>query len=368
MQISLYNKLEDIPIDKEQWRKLLARNTTRSVFQSYAWTHNWWEQFGNNYTLFFLVAQNNDGQVSGLAPLMLDESRTLRFIADKNSDYLDFIIPDDRSEILSAFFKKIREQQHDWLMIELNNIRRCSDLLDHVKRICNSSNMYFWRNGTIDAPSLIIDGNEKHTERLLKKYSTRRAEKQFSRQGEISFTVFRSREQAAPYWKAFFTQHIDRCGSVNRGSSFIQPAFRRFARELFEQTLEEHTVHFSVLELNGKPIAFHYGFISENRLVWYKPCFDTKIKKGSPGLLLIKRLIEHCVDNKLQELDFTIGAEAFKDRFCSIRRRVDSARIYKSRTRYFTECILHMMWDAVKHTLRKLFPGTNQRKADSTRN
>jgi len=357
MHITLYNNLADVPVDQGQWDALLPRNTTRSVFQTYTWVHSWWEQFGDSFTLFFLVARNDAGAITGLAPLMIDDKSTLRFIADINSDYLDFIIPEHRFEILTGFFDKIVEHRNTWRVIELKNVRRCSDLLDLLRLACKQSHLYFWRYGSIDAPSLIIDGNEKCVRKLLDKYSIRRTEKRFARQGEIVYRVLETREQAAPYWDTFFAQHVDRCESVNRGSSFENPAFRRFTRDLFNQTCGEHFVHFSVVELNGKPIAFHYGFISENRLLWYKPCFDASIKKGSPGVLLIKRLIEECMNYGLQELDFTIGAEQFKDRFCSIRRKVDSVRIYQSRLQYLSECTFKMMWNTAKTTARKLLPG-----------
>jgi CelD/BcsL family acetyltransferase involved in cellulose biosynthesis len=110
-----------------------------------------------------------------------------------------------------------------------------------------------------------------------------------------------------------------------------------FLKSLYESDPDGLNVHFCALFLDDRPIAFHFGFISRNRLLWYKPSFDIRVAKGSPGVTLACNLIRFAQENSLAELDFTIGDEPFKSRFCSEYRIVDEYRVHKSRLRYLAD-------------------------------
>jgi len=75
-----------------------------------------------------------------------------------------------------------------------------------------------------------------------------------------------------------------------------------------------------VVEFNGLPIAFHFGFDYSGSIIWYKPSFDVQYAEHSPGLLLTRKIIEDGLARSRRELDFTIGDEAFKGRFANLSR------------------------------------------------
>ena len=113
--------------------------------------------------------------------------------------------------------------------------------------------------------------------------------------------------------------------------------------------------------LDDRPIAYHFGFVSDKRLLWYKPSFDPSIRKGSPGVVLIRHLIGYARQHNLAELDFTIGAEPFKDRFSSGTRYVDTYRIHRSRLRFFADA---GYW-RTRAVLKKLIKGKSDDSATS---
>src|SRR5437868_1220594 len=77
------------------------------------------------------------------------------------------------------------------------------------------------------------------------------------------------------------------------------------------------SIRFSVLRLEGEPIAFHFGFEYNRRFIWYKPSFSAAHARLSPGEVLIKYLLEDVIDRGLEEFDFGVGEEAFKYRFAN---------------------------------------------------
>ncbi|MDB4516668.1 GNAT family N-acetyltransferase [Crocinitomicaceae bacterium] len=352
MLTRLYTELSEVPLDASEWNQLVEANQTGSIFLQYHWIQTWWSNFGPGYKLRFITAEEDD-RVIGFAPLMLDNRGCIRFIGDTNADYLDFVIPVQQERMLSGIFDLLYEYRSDWSSIELKNIPDSSSMLDLIPCVCNKSGLTFWNKYSIEAPSLVVKGNESDTRKLLSKYSIRRTEKHLRKYGEVEFRIIKDAAGAESLWTDYFIQHVNRCDFANRNSSFQNPKYRRFIIDLFNADTENRFTHFSALLVNGIAIAFHFGFISENRLLWYKPCFDISIKKGSPGMLLIKYLAEYVLDNGLDELDFTIGSETFKYRFCNTRRQVNTVCIYKSRVRFLYDYIHGLLRGTIKKIIRK---------------
>ena len=121
MEIRQYTEFSEIPLDVTDWDRLVDGSRTGSVFLSYYWIKTWWNVFGYQYKLRFLLALEND-QVIGFAPLMQDHRGCIRFIGDTNSDYLDFVVPSQKKVILGGFLKLLHECRNDWSSIELKNI------------------------------------------------------------------------------------------------------------------------------------------------------------------------------------------------------------------------------------------------------
>jgi CelD/BcsL family acetyltransferase involved in cellulose biosynthesis len=79
-------------------------------------------------------------------------------------------------------------------------------------------------------------------------------------------------------------------------------------------------VLFSVITLDGHPVAFHYGFLYGRGLLWYKPSFSNQHAQLSPGKVLIAELFKYCHAHALAEFDFTIGEDAYKEHFTNVKR------------------------------------------------
>lgn len=336
IKFHIYDRLADIPLDEESWDRLLESADVGGVFLQRFWVQTWWQYFGDSYELFFVTAES-DGRVLAFAPLMIDEDRTLRFIGDQNADYLGFVIPQQRSDLLSGFVAFLSESQHLWKVIHLRNIPcetlKASGLVDS----CRQAGLLPWKNYSVAAPYLQIAGNEDAVAALLEKYSFRRSERLLAEQGRLRFEVFDTDERAACFWDVFAQQHIDRCHRDNRLSTFSNPKYLPFLKGLFTTDTQNSRVQFSGLFLDENPVAFHFGFVSQQRLLWYKPSFDIKIKKGSPGVVLIRNLIQLTQQLGLNEFDFTIGDEPFKNRYCDERRTIYELRIHKRRVRYVAD-------------------------------
>ena len=165
---------------------------------------------------------------------------------------------------------------------------------------------------------------------LLKKKSLRRHHNYFCRQGRLEFEDHAAAEDIVVHLDAFFQQHVERWGLTETPSQFLHEAPRAFVREIVRTLAPTGYLRFSVVSLDGRPIAFHLGFECNGRFIWYTPTFDVALARHSPGEVLIKYLLEDASARGLLEFDFGPGEEAFKYRFSNYARSISSAHVYRS--------------------------------------
>jgi hypothetical protein len=112
-------------------------------------------------------------------------------------------------------------------------------------------------------------------------------------------------------------------------------------------------LRFAVLELNGQPIAYHFGFELDKKLVWYQSAFDVDYWEYSPGEVLLGELLRYAGENNLREFDFTVGGEAYKRRFANEFRENFVVYLHNPSNR---------IWSHVDHTLRHVQKGFRRAK------
>ena len=120
---------------------------------------------------------------------------------------------------------------------------------------------------------------------------------------------------------------------VGEPSQFLDPAQRVLFEALVEELDPTRILRFAVLELNDRPIAYHFGFEFDGKFIWYKPSFDVALWDSAPGEVLIRHLLIYCLGAQVREFDFTVGDEAFKYRFANHERQNLEIIFYRSKNR-----------------------------------
>ena len=99
--------------------------------------------------------------------------------------------------------------------------------------------------------------------------------------------------------------------------AFARSEMKQFLYELAEEAALRHTLYLAWLSCGDTIVACHMGFISNKVLYLYLTTFDAVYAAYSPGNLLMVETIKWGVDQKMRELDFMRGDEAYKKRFAS---------------------------------------------------
>jgi CelD/BcsL family acetyltransferase involved in cellulose biosynthesis len=91
-------------------------------------------------------------------------------------------------------------------------------------------------------------------------------------------------------------------------------------------------------------------------VIWYKPSFDITHAAHSPGLVLMRHLIDYAVGHDRRELDFTVGDEPFKRRFTNLTRKTVSLLVFRDSSRYLLEATRRKVVSAVSRVSRTAEP------------
>jgi CelD/BcsL family acetyltransferase involved in cellulose biosynthesis len=323
LRVELITRRSDIPLDAEQWNALVAANETNTVFQTYEWFDSWWQVFGETRELFFLLLREGD-TIIGFGALQRRRSaygwRLLEFVGTGNADYQDFILPKDKPRAMAALCGFLRDNWWRWDRFALANMPGHSSSVALLEGAAREMGLHLVDEIHVPCPTLLIESDSHRARSMIEKYSLRRPLNWFRKHGNVTFRHVSSGEEVAQLLPTFFDQHRRRWANIGKPSLFANAHQVKFYELLARQLHARGWLQFSVVELNGAPIAFHYGFDYAGCVTWYKPSFSVQYAEHSPGLLLTRQLIEDCLARSRRELDFTIGDEAFKTRFASTCR------------------------------------------------
>jgi len=344
MKISIVTDIKNLHIDRETWNTIAAENTTNTIFQTYEWFHSWWETFGNEYKLVFVLVEDEKG-LRGFAPLMIHAPKSgeavLRFACDVNADYCDFIIRGNRLEVIEHIIDKLLLTNLGCNHILLKNIPDYSTTTACIKTVFTSRKLYLRSLKPTPTPTLIIRNHEEDAQRIANKYSVLRHFRKLKKSGHLEFKNITNFD--TPYALEniglFFDQHVQRYSFKKDESLFLNMKNRLFYKKLIDNMKDKDWILFSVLEYNESPIAYHFGFLYNNTLIWYKPAFDISIKSKSPGTIMLKMLIEYAITNGADELDYTIGNESFKKRFSNHVRQNNHIWIGRKKKDFYLKCL-----------------------------
>ncbi len=340
MKFRLISDYNDMAIDRTEWNNLVAESQTNTVFQTYEWFDCWWQTFGQDYQFAMFICEDHDG-IQCIAPLMISQEkngkRFLRFAGDLNSDYCDIIARGNKQPVIRELIHQIFSADIEFDTIVLRNIPSYSTTHDYIFEVCRELDIAVYFGPPSPSPKLSIRHNKNDVAQILNKYSVRRPYNKLNKSGKVNFRTLENCDAAdmEANLENFFTQHIWRYRNLGMQSLFIDDKYRKFYLKLLHEMSHRGWIHFSVLEFDSKPIAYHFGFIYDQKMIWYKPTFDPNFSKLSPGSALLMLLIEYCQQHDLEELDFTIGDEPYKQRFCNTTAYNKTLFVHKSKVDYY---------------------------------
>ncbi len=312
--ISDFSELEKLAPD---WELLWKNDPRATIFGSFPWALASWRAYGAGRSLCVPVLWHNE-RLEGILPLVLEDD-TLRFLGGPRSDYNDMLLdPSAGAQGVESVFRALVEAPIPWRRCMLNNIPDESNIISHLPHISRQKGVILHLTRSAECPYVDLTTDAEQTiSRILKKKSMKRHLNKLGRLGNLRFRHLTGRGEIKAHLPDFFRQHIARRAMEGEKSLFCDPATRAFFESLIDGLDPERELRFSTVEIDGRPVAYHFGFEDRGTYIWYKPSFDVNLWDHSPGEVLIGKLFEYTRDREIQKFDFTVGGEAFKGRFAN---------------------------------------------------
>jgi len=299
------------------WHRLWKASHRRDIFNAFGWARASWKVHGSGRSLCTPVVFQGD-EVVGILPLVA-EGRKLRFLGSPRSDYNDLLCqPDAGCFVLDAALRALSALPASWDRCELEGLPDDSNIVTKFDNLASEVRTRSHLSLSSLCPRVVFaPDRDQVISSIVNKKSLRRHENKLQRLGEVRFWHAQSREEIHAHLPAFFRQHIARRAMAGERSIFCEGQACNFYRALVDELDPREELRFAVLEVNRQPIAYHCGFETNGKFVWYKPTFDIDFWDYSPGEVLLKKLFEYVKERDVREFDFTVGNEDFKSRFAN---------------------------------------------------
>lgn len=317
LRIVRYGNMEEA---KAAWLDLESEASVYP-FQRYAWLEAWQETLGKGRGAEprpLLLERRSTGEAA-LLPLCATRRaglRRLSWMGDGVSDYKGPLVRGsfDGETIAAAARGEARRAGCDF--IELDNMPELlADRSANPVIGTGARRLHYAAHG-LELPDS-LDAYLKERLSSKERYNLRRAEKKLAELGALRFARAESDEERKMVTEAMIDQKRARYRATGATDNFAEEAYGRFYRVA---ALRPHiVVHLSALYLDQKIIATHWGVAdaASGTMFFLMPTFDAAYERFSPGVIFLMRFIEHCAGLGLRRLDFTVGDEVYKDKWCS---------------------------------------------------
>jgi CelD/BcsL family acetyltransferase involved in cellulose biosynthesis len=314
----------------DEWDQLWNGNPRREIFTKFPWVRAWWRAYGRQRSLCTPAVFNGDRLV-GVLPVVA-EGRTLRFLGTPGADYNDLLCePTAGAEILESLLWALCDLPTPWDRCVLDNIPDTSRIITDFRQLSGRLRSRLCLVSGSSCPSLVLrDRRSELLGAIRSKKDLRQHQNNLRKRGELVFRHLEDPEEIKLHLPTFFQQDIARWAVVGSKSPFSREEIRTFFHALVDELDPRSDLRFSVLELDRRPIAYHLGFESHGKFIFYKPTFDVNLWKKAPGGVLIRCLFEYVSEREVREFDFTRGNEAYKHRFANHVRRNYTLYLYPS--------------------------------------
>ena len=314
---------EDLSRISDDWARLLADTPHASFFQSHQWLAVRWQHQLPTDAGFRIVVVKEKGIVSGIVPLVIQLKQTplgsirkLRFPIDNWGSFYGAIGPDPEGTMTEAArFLQAETRDHDLLeFTNLPDYRSTDGTPSESPGPRIGSGTKDWEYDECSHVAMLyLKGDwesywESRKAQKNRRRNVERCERRLAELGEIEYTRYRPEAGEDPRWDLY-----EECESLAAkswqdgladGNTLHHEDVRPFFRDAHLAAIEAGACDLNLLRLDGKPVAFSYGYHFQGYVDLMRVGFDPEQAKFAPGNALWTRLIQDSYARGDYALDF----------------------------------------------------------------
>ena len=313
MKFVCYPDWDHLP---ESANALFEQGEKDSIFFSRPWFENLTTAALDDDQAMMLACVVAGNKVMAILPLMKSAGNILYSLKHRYTPHYSLLLADDdQQRVLACLVEGLSQLPLNALLLE--PVSDNDSKLDGLQRIMESAGYSCDRVFRLYNWILRVQGQSYEDYMVARPAKLRntisRKKRKLEREHSYEIRLFTGEEvpQAMSDYYAVFRaswkaneQYVDFLDGIVAG--FSRPGWSRLA----------------ILYVKGQPVAAQLWFVHHGKASIFRLAYDEAWKKYSPGSILTSFLMEYVIDiDKVEEIDFLTGNDAYKQDWMSDRRK-----------------------------------------------
>ncbi len=325
LQIEVVDDPAPLPGFALGWTALAAADAA-TPFQTCPWHLAWWELVGRHepdakphFVMFY-----KSGRLCALAPLAIwqvEDGPVVRFSSDPWADYHDLLV--DRAQVSpQAVYTALQEHLREglaasrWTRVELLELPVWSPLTAFLTALPATAPTARMDPGTVCPRLDLADPASYQRATAKREYEVK--QRRLERRGRLECRHHTHQGHIAERMPEFMAMHLRQwLGRPDCGLTFDRPDMIRFYEGCVPLLGAAGLLLLSELLLDGRPIAYYFGFLHRRTFWGYRTTYDTSLRKHSPGGVLHHLMFRHLWEQGYETFDFMRTDHPYKRRYAS---------------------------------------------------
>jgi CelD/BcsL family acetyltransferase involved in cellulose biosynthesis len=318
----------------EAWDRLTADGG--SPFGDHAWVRAWWEAFGSDGTFCTCLLWRGD-ELGAALPLVAEGSR-LRSLTNAHSP--TFLGPARDDAALEAVVDATFDAQPGELKIEA--LRSSDPLRETLVGASARRHRALLQERAHRSPRVELNGDfEQYSlERRSRLRNINKQWRNLARDRAVRFSFASPDDDLGAQLQSAFA--LEATGWKGEAGTAIlsDPKTAGFYTALARSYKARGELRLAWLHVGDAPAAFIFALLRNGRVYGLKAAYDERLRRYSPGLLIVLRTIERCFELGLESYELGGTDEPWKQYFATAAVEHVRLRSYRRRplplTRYVT--------------------------------
>ena len=328
LEVNELSSLAALEGRRSDYQDVFSRSDEKDIFLEMSWITNWWRVYGEGRKMHVLEVLD-EGRPAGYAPFMISsigkvlKIRILEFIGTGPSDRLAVLAEEGRRDVHEAIWRHL-DSEGRWDVMDLRDMREGGSTIGGMLEHFPSAEREMSK-----APFIpILGGFDDYMYSLSSnvRRSLNSLWRRFIKDHGVEFHAYQRPEDMDFCYRTLMELNALRWKS--RGESTLaSEQMREFVRRTVETFAPRGQIMFHMLTVKHVPVAVTYGFLHNNRYLYYLSGFNPEYSAYGPGKTLLTEIIKDCYDKGYYEMDFLRGGEDYKYSFNPIDRDMYRIRV-----------------------------------------
>lgn len=306
--LALFNDPEFIA----RWNFLYNECSHRTIMQSYNFVKTWAQVYKETFDLLFVLGINQQSEIIGVIPLAFT-GNTLVHAGDKQAEYHGWIgLKEYDLQFITAAISELNKKYNltKWIW----GWTAPNAPFDFIGLTALQKQGIYVHSIQQKSPVLALNDQEKINQ-LNKSRSLKTKINRYKKRGDLRLKKIKTAEEANQVLQTFQNQFDFRKIGMRQEPLFTIDVLKY--QYIFEKIKDLENVHFTVLLLDNKPLAFHLGECDDTTVYLTLISHDPTEGKNSPGKIIMLYLIDLLREEGYQYFDLTPGGDTYKDYYAN---------------------------------------------------